>query len=181
MTNRYTQLETNISEIYAGAWDNIFRTFSENTLLRVNYLLKSQDKYLIIKEIDRARGAYISWLYICPEWSLLADCFNLWQLQSSIGNPPDPLNLFQTAFSSCSYALDSMLIYDQIENVCFFPNAHRALTNGVDVVSLCIRLDFGAHAVKSDLERHLYSDFAWLSQQEVIGMDVDTSIHMWIK
>jgi len=146
-----------------AAWTGLFSSFRANTLLRINFMLKSQGKFFFVEEIDLARGPYTSWLYAVDEWSCLSFCtgpdFNIF---NCFGNPPDMRNVAEICMDRLSFDLNSSFINDLLQDLLFSPHHVRREQSGIEMVNTFILFDFGDNMLKTEILEHLYKRSTWM-------------------
>ena len=176
--NNYDSILAATPEKVAGIWDELFNSFTENTLYRENYIILAKDRVLLIKEENESRGPAIAWNYILDEWCFPAMCMNLGTVQQHLGIPPLMSNVLEVAMSTLSYDFNSVLIYDQLKEVHFSSEYYRSEQNGIDTVHTYILFDFGDNDVKTDLDLRHSPLYFWFSMKSLDTLEVHNLSHV---
>lgn len=151
-------------------WNNLYETLTDRSLLRIQYLLRADGRYLLVRERDRSYGEYVSWLYQVDEWTFLADCGGIQHQQHYYGIPPNPDLILQNALGNLEFALNNTTLYERLQSVQALDYFHREEVKGIDCIQLFLRLDMGAGALHTELESQHYSDFRWVTREEAAAL-----------
>jgi len=161
--DKYDELLSALPKQYPDLWKELFLSFSDNTLLRQNWILKSDNHVLITQERNGSWGQNNSWLYIIDEWCFLSSCMNIYSIQSYYGIPPFPENVFQNTVENIAFALDNTSIHDRLKDFQLPEHYSREERNGIDMVNVYTVIDIG--------------------ENQYMRMNIDTRhnpIHKWV-
>lgn len=165
--NNYQQIEKKALAKNEYLWKNVFESFHNKTIHRLNWILIYDNKLLVTKEIYGSQGA-LSWNYILDEWCFLANCMDIYGIKNYYGIPPLFSNILQDAMENLSFVLNSSLIYDQLKDIYFSEKFTRTEKDGIDLVDTYAIFDFGVNEVKtSDIDKKHNPEHQWISINEI--------------
>ena len=168
---KYDEILEEAPNAYKGYWDSLYESFHETTLLRNNWIIKSQDKFFLTQEIEKSRGMF-SWNYVVDEWCFVADCFGLMGIKNYLGIPPHMDGIIQVTMDNMSFAFNSSFIFDQLKDIRFAKNFHREEINKIDCVNTYMLFDFGELEIKTELEKRHHSTSIWATKAELSQLDL---------
>lgn len=152
-------------------WTNIFAQMTPQSLLRINYLLRANDRYLLVRERNLSHGNYRNWLYMVDEWCFLADCMGIYEMQRYYGVPVDAKTLEYNTLSNIEFCLNNTTLFERVQGFRYFDAIQRDTTNGIDCIHLFLEIELGVGDILVDLEPQHFSVFCWANKQEALQIN----------